>query len=1052
MAHIEHPSADVSGDPRIEISDAETGPSALTFLVSFANVGGRSKLEVARALAMAERYALQDPRTLARYRIDLSTGELDHVDVPEAMDDVPNDFLDARESLFDAICRNQWQLEGKESSPALVALCNLRAVEREVDTYLHTWCRALESAPSRTAVDALLGLDQVTFSDAQLAGGVLIGPTHPLRIGWLSKYERTLYGWSAGPEADPVEAQDLRRILATLSAAHLPHVVAARELGELRYVEPIDLYWGLWAPPTAPDVGSIASELRARLGLPPVTVGSISVEDVVQRVRRYLSAHPYIELLQLNFVQAGSADVVLRTLLSLQADPSTSELRYVIRLFATDLSRSVLGRALDDFMSDPETLRNVPREAADAFIASTDDQLAPKLTYSKHATHELLQNPDRFPAHLSFFLDWFDLDVVPVPPLPDRRSFFADGLIVEPVVVYRPGSDELNPQWDEHVAPPQITSDVLAGAFSAAETATARLLDETASGTVPAVRLELDKVRRSILDTVHRTSDWVVVIDPVFAEEYLDAPPPRGESPRYLIDSRDPGALEATRRVMVSTRSRVELVGLFKPIIDRYELPVRSDRTEVLVDALHSLGPGLALRLLNNRTQALEALSLALAALYLNAAGILRRALVVPLDLHQELFREGLDARPEAIADLRRTDLAVVQLDPIERRIAVTLVEVKARGQLAPVLPAELVEQVSAQLSNSREVLRDRLFAADIRREPGSLAAALSLRRLTRLLSRYLERGARYGFFDATVLPDMRRFIVSLDRSYQLVFAEHALFFDFEGESRSLERLDRVTAHRIGRQEILDLIERTQTPVGTQIPSGGTEVVHTVLLPEEDDEAEEVPGVTDADHDLVGTTDDEIGDRTEAPVEPNEDQLADEGPEPEDVRLVGMTDESKQFGIIGRITGTGKPVAFDVDGTNVVCVFGVQGSGKSYTVGNLVESGLITEPSLNRLPHPLAGVIFHYSTDQSYHSEFGSMADINDAADPVAHLRADYGASPRAVDDVIVLVPQDLVVERAEDFPVFVLSLSSWLQTSSVLTTGVCSWASRGAINCTSRL
>jgi hypothetical protein len=1018
-ARAEHPTAPLGGIPRIEISETAAGTKPLTFLVTFDGASGRAQIEIARALAMAERYSLQDPRTLARYRINLAHGELDHVDVPDAMDDVPAEFLDARQALFEEICRAQWPVEGGES-PALVALCDLRSVEREIDAYVRSWRIALEAAPSQAAVEALLGVDQVTFSDGQLAGGVLIGPTHPLRIGWLVKYEQTLHDWATGPEPDPVEAHDLRRIVAALAPAHLPHVVISRGFGELRYVEPIDLYWGLWAPPNAPDVGAIASALRARLHLPPVTVGSINVEDVVQRVRRYLAAHPYVDLLQVNFVQAGSAEVVLRTLMSLQSEPSTSELRYIIRLFATDLSRSELGGALDDFMNDPDTLRNVPREAADAFISSTEEPLAPKLTYSKHATSELLERPDRFPAHLTFFLDWFELDAVPVPPLPDRRSFFANGLIVDPVVVYRPGSDELNPQWDEHVAPPPITDDEMTRAFVASETATARQLDESASGTVPAVRLELDKVRRSILDAVHRTSDWVVVIDPVFADEYLDTPPPPGEGPRYLIDSRDPGALETTRRVMVSTRSRVELVGLFKPIIERYELPVPVDRIETLVDALHALSPGLALRLLNNRTQALEALSLALGALYLNAAGILRRALVIPLDLHQELFREEQGRRSDTAPDLRRTDLAVVQLDPEHRRIAVTLVEVKARGQIPQTLPAELVEQVSAQLSNSREVLRERLFAAGVRRQPGSLAAALTLRRLSRLLSRYLERGARYGFFDSLRVPEARRFISSLDRSYQLVFDEHALFFDFDGELRAVEHLDQLTAHRIGRNDILDLLERTQTPVGTQAPSGDTEIARTVLFADVGESPEEVPGLVEDELCAEEVGDDVVD---EQPLEEGEGcpgVRAPEparGPEPDDVLLVGMTPDSRQFGIVGRVAGTGKPVAFDVDGTNVVSVFGVQGSGKSYTVGNLIEAALIAEPSLNRLPHPLAGVIFHYSTDQSYQSEFGSMADINDSADPVAHLQADYGASPRAVQEVVVLVPRDLVAERADDFP-----------------------------------
>ena len=112
------------------------------------------------------------------------------------------------------------------------------------------------------------------------------------------------------------------------------------------------------------------------------------------------------------------------------------------------------------------------------------------------------------------------------------------------------------------------------------------------------------------------------------------------------------------------------------------------------------------------------------------------------------------------------------------------------------------------------------------------------------------------------------------------------------------------------------------------------------------------------------------------------------GPDPDDVLLLGMASRSRQFGIVGALAETGEKLAIDVDGTNVVSVFGVQGSGKSYTVGTIIEAALMRNPRLNRLPNPLAVVVFHYSTDQSYAPEYASMAHPNDDPEAVAQLAA----------------------------------------------------------------
>jgi hypothetical protein len=1009
-----HPELGPPGMPVISIADE--GRSALdTYLIRFDGVPGRFQLPVPRLLASVERYTLADPRSLARYRISLASGEIEETLVPPEDLDLPDDFLTAREALFDEIRRNQYPVEGGESEP-LVGLCNLVPLTHSLGRYVDAWARALDGAETPELLRTLLAIDQVEMSDEDLKAGVLIGPTHPLRLAWLARYQDALDRWANGPAPSEQEAAELSSLLPTLAPGNLPHVVSS-ERGVLRYLEPIDLSWGMWAPPSARDVNALAAAARVRLHLAREPVGAVDVGDLVGRIRRYLAAHPYVDLLKINFVQPGDASLVLRALLALQSDASTSHLRYVVRLFASELSRTDLGRGLDEFMADADTAR-AGRDAADAFLSSTDDPLTPKLTYSKHRVDDLLSEPENFPAHLTFFLDWFRLDAVPVPALADRRSLFADGLIVEPVRVYRAAEGDLNPQWDEHVVAPAASQDWFVRGLAACESATARLLDPEASGTVAAVRLELDRVSRSILDAVHRTSDWVVVIDPVFADDYLDSPPGPDETPRYLIDTADPGDVGFGRRIVVSTRSRDELRNLLAPIAGRYALPVPSDRLEVLLDALRALSPGLPLKLLNNRTQALEAFSLSLASLFLATQGVLRRALVVPLDIHQDLFRDApRDSAGDV--DLRRTDLAIVRLDPDRRRIEVSLVEVKARGQLPAQTPRDLIEQISGQLENSRNVLRRRLFAADLRERGDSLAGALLVRRLIRLLDGYLERAVRYGLIDQAGVPSAREFIGSLDRGYSLLFDKHALIFDLDGTSHPVERIEDVRVTRIGRDDILDVLSRTRTPVGTEYPTGETELVKTLLGTAAEADSEEVgPHEAHVSGEDTGATPPQLEDEEVGGEDDDTDEVAlDEGPSRDDVLLIGATTDSRQYGVVGRVTGSLQKVAFDTDGTNVVSVFGVQGSGKSYSVGNLIEAATIREPHLNRLPHPLAAVVFHYSTDQTYVPEFASMHRPNDSVEDAHRLSVEWGAAPGRIEDATVLVPADLVEERSADYP-----------------------------------
>ena len=97
--------------------------------------------------------------------------------------------------------------------------------------------------------------------------------------------------------------------------------------------------------------------------------------------------------------------------------------------------------------------------------------------------------------------------------------------------------------------------------------------------------------------------------------------------------------------------------------------------------------------------------------------------------------------------------------------------------------------------------------------------------------------------------------------------------------------------------------------------------------------------------------------------------------------LIGVSGESPQYGVIGELSG--RKVAIDLNHTHTISLFGVQGGGKSYTLGTVAEMASLPIPNINKLPQPLATVIFHYSPTMDYKPEFTSMVSRIRAFVPV---------------------------------------------------------------------
>lgn len=131
--------------------------------------------------------------------------------------------------------------------------------------------------------------------------------------------------------------------------------------------------------------------------------------------------------------------------------------------------------------------------------------------------------------------------------------------------------------------------------------------------------------------------------------------------------------------------------------------------------------------------------------------------------------------------------------------------------------------------------------------------------------------------------------------------------------------------------------------------------------------------------------------------------------------LLGFNGDSPQFGVLGEVSN--RKIALDLNHTHTISLFGVQGGGKSYTLGTIIEMASMNVDNINILPNPLATVIFHYSPTEDYHPEFTSMFNPNSVKEELQILKEKYGGKPKGLQDIIILAPADKVEERQSEYP-----------------------------------
>jgi hypothetical protein len=1018
------------------------------------------RIELSSLLRRLETDILTRPEKLGAIRADLSN-HAQSKDVPVSFrDDLPilsddDPFAKARATLF--ACLRGADGHGLVETADLVALADeIRAYAREYVALLRDAEREVTDDPQRWRERAgLAAIDTVRLALPGLTEeshvALLLAPTHPIRLLWSLQLALLGDAWLNEAYArGTIEAMtgEMRDALqGGLQPVHLPEALFDRRRVGFLQAGSIAPGWDAYLPADIADKPLALARLARALGCGARGVGDATcVQDLGDRILRYVRQHPYIGLLRLNVFNPGDGTLITKLLNKLDVD--LPALRYDIRLFTPEAAREDIGAALDQLVN-PETTVS---EAAEKYSQAAPHRLYPILSYSKNHVSEFLQAPEKYPAHLSLLLEMFRPGLEVTAPLSETPVNDLHGLVREQTIAARVGQGAF--AWERQVAPgsgPEIAADQ-EGAALLRETlrtmdhflAALGVSPSAREGKLPTVRLDLTVAGQNLLYEVHRISDWVLTYDRHLGIEYFDtATQGKDRLPGILLDFAPEFPQSDPALLMLTTRVGDEIEHLVTPALA--QLAFHEPETGLrIVEWLRSLSGRLAMRLLAAPTASQGVFGMALARAFLERLDLLNDTIIIPVDAHVALLKKGsTDAAPQL-----RTDLILVRRIPTTRQIEFTLIEVKCKaGTLTASAFQSLREEIEAQVNQTQSALANLFDPNHV--IPDRLDRPLRNLLLARWLRFYVGRARRYGLLGPDAEQAFHSLLSTLQEGFTVNYRQLGLVFELGQNEDKEDASGQTVIHRIGRATCERLLRATPGEEPTPPMSWdrvranvrGNEV--WVRTPQRSEEAQSETG----NEKTTGTLTLSRGNRPNTPVTDTAMQETPDGLQqaeatvsvqieaiqtdgevssaevpPEEIAptltchyLVGAPDMTPQWGLLGKHGA--ETVALDLNGCNTMSLFGVQGGGKSYTMGSILEMALRPLPGLNHLVQPLAAVVFHYNASQDYPPEFVTMANPNRAPIELETLRREYGASGHALNDILILTSEDKVEARQREFP-----------------------------------
>lgn len=992
---------------------------------------------------------------------------------------IPNELSALREELFAVIRESADHGAGLVCTTDFTTNMGLvKAYLSEYDTWLRN---AGEQNLNEEQFITLQNLDTVRLTvelpDGSNTHVKLITPLHPLRLAWMVNLYELYQDWEEKTLEHPLYRKAWYRKWDKLFLGLLPMEIAPLILCEnslkeaYQYIGEITFGWGAYAQP-AFGQESFASGYRQLKSYTAMLLNvarekridsDVSKELVVRHLFNYGLSHPYTDKLVINLFNAGDAAVFAQALIELEKIGLGIGLTYEVRLFS-DNNMLQSGEAFKDLL-DPDAA-GAPE--AEVFSQASANRLFPKLRFSLNRVSDFIDDHNKYQAHLSFLVNPFAVNTELVRPDELSRSFYLNGTICRNVVnAVKEGKSFV---WNRYFSNKTLPNPVSESAnmevslFARLQEATGKLLSSTLEESVPATTLRLKENDMMLLSFVHDSSDWVITFDKNMGPEFYDLPCLGDNDNLYLLDY-IPGEEATGVSSYLTTKPTSEIGALMIPLFKEYGINLEKyENFKQILEDVRSVSSSLIMQVNATSRKGFEVIGTTLCKRFLEKKGITKESFLIPIDLHKELFVDLDNENKE------RADNLVVKIDSAKKEILFTVVEIKCRN--AHYNMEELHAKMVNQIENTIFALRSHFeMAVD---GYDRLDRELKVLELKSFLEFYIRRAMRYGQLDPLYAHEYLEFLSKLADGYTIRFKQLGVVFDFtQMERQKKDFYGDAVIYTMGEpvigeilntegsldtqvleamdKEFVNYFEPTYSPVNVHVDDAillqqnqntdeseqndEYEIVipkkttvtsdvdtqpsseHTAVSSNEQNEQPSV-SFTPVEQSHVGQSQSGNDSAGNVTIEKVSQEISDpDYQEPNCDVIIGKNGASPQYGVLGKMISNGRVIGLDLNECNTVSLFGVQGAGKSYTIGSITEMVLREFSKVNKLPAPMASVIFHYSDSMDYAPEFTSMVYPNDEAGQLAKLKAEYGAKPGNIKDVILLAPESQVETKKSEYP-----------------------------------
>jgi DNA phosphorothioation-dependent restriction protein DptH len=983
----------------------------------------------------------------------------------------PESLIKLRKEVFTSIKESNETKDGIfESAPLFLMVDSIKNYLHEYTTWMGELKNKIQNENLSREEFAILSevqyLDLVKLytklPDGSAFESYLISPLHPLRLSWFIKLYELFSTWEKETFNFKGHIKDWTERLENyfenlLYPQNNPLVIVdSSENKSFLYSGEITYGWGVYLKPEAKTNTEQSTSsnrqmkqyLRSLLNIEKNNFidNDINIKVVMKYIEDYRKQHPYTEKLIINLVNAGDATVFSEALIKLEKDKAFQNIKYEIRLFKGDDRIIEHGQALKNLIN-PEY--NVSEEA-EIFSQASENRLFPKLRFSINTLSDYIKESEKYKAHISFLINPFPLAIELIKPDLLQKSFYLNGIVTVPVVSMESLPNEY--KWNRYIVNPINNREIevsnnAESLFQYYQAFISFSLASRYSDSIPAIVATLSETDKVLLNNFHQHSDWVVTLEKNIGPQLYDQPSQKGNIP-FLLDYIPNTELNGISSYL-TTQPEAEVYGLLSPHFEEFgidiETKIGKERIELILEDLRSVSSSLILSLNNSKNKAFEIIGIAFTKKILEKKDFLEEAFLVPIDLHQDLFANAVDSST-------RADLLLVKINPEKKEILFHVLEVKCRAKIGVAELDELKIKIKAQIDNTIKVIKEH-FDPTLRLTNDRLDRKIKNLELKHLLQFYIERAYRYKYLSENAFNSYSNFLLEMDNGFDFKFKKLGFIFDFGTDKKhSKKEIEKdFTLFTFGRKLIEEILDpesdlNTQRLENADLDNdfkqaiGNSKTLRKLILTlkgnalevsYDDDNIEQTTEEVDNNESLeVNTISKPLiessNDELPQPQQKNEQEEVDEkvGLPPNtdyplrptyDI-LIGKTSGSDQYGILGR-TIYGKKIAIDLSETNTISLFGVQGGGKSYTIGTITEMVLKQITNINIMQHPLAGVIFHYSESSDYKPEFTSMSYINDNENEIKKLKELYNADPDKLNDIVILTPKDKVQERSREFP-----------------------------------